>query len=53
VSASCRQPGTQKNGAGLQCTFTLNNDTEQALARIWHQPLPSGCRQTDQSQEDT
>ena len=34
-----------KDGAGLRYTITVNNATAQALARIWRQPLPSGCMQ--------
>jgi hypothetical protein len=34
-----------KDGTGLLYTVAVNNATAQALARIWHQPLPSGCMQ--------
>jgi hypothetical protein len=34
-----------KDGAGFQYTLAINNTTAQALARIWRQPLPSGCMQ--------
>ena len=34
-----------KDGAGLRYTITVNNATAQALARIWRQPLLSGCIQ--------
>jgi len=30
---------------GLRYTIAVNNTTAQALARIWHQPFPSGCMQ--------
>ena len=34
-----------KDGACLRYTVAVNNATAQALARIWRQPLPSGCIQ--------